>query len=52
MRDAALQKSLVREKGEHMDGDLFREAWGAELILFVHDATDRVKDWWGQWGYM
>ena len=52
MRDVVFQKTLVRQKGEHMDEDLFREAWGTELMLFAHDATDKVKDWWGQWGYM
>jgi salicylate hydroxylase len=52
MRDDALQKTLVHKKGEHMDEDSFREAWGIELMLFAHDATDKVKDWWGQWGYM
>ena len=52
LRDLALQKTLVRKEGQHIDEDLFREAWGTELILFAHDATDKVKDWWGQWGYM
>jgi salicylate hydroxylase len=48
----ALNKTLVSSSGAHMDEDLFRESWGTELILFAHDATDKVKDWWGQWGYM
>ena len=52
LRDIALQKTLVCKKGQHIDEDLFREAWGTELILFAHDATEKVKDWWGQWGYM
>lgn len=52
LRDAALQKTLVTKEGQHIDEDLFRDAWGTELILFAHDATDKVKDWWGQWGYM
>jgi len=52
LRDRALEKTLVTRKGQHIDEDLFRDAWGTELILFAHDATDKVDDWWGQWGYM
>ncbi|KAF8816429.1 FAD/NAD(P)-binding domain-containing protein [Phlegmacium glaucopus] len=51
-RDAAFERTLVRKDRQHMDEDTFRDAWGTELILFAHDATDKVKDWWGQWGYM
>jgi salicylate hydroxylase len=52
LRDRALEKTLVTRKGQHIDEDLFRDAWGTELVLFAHDATDKVDDWWGQWGYM
>ena len=52
MRDGLLERTLVLEKAQHMDEDVFRDAWGMELILFAHDATDKVRDWWGQWGYM
>ena len=52
LRDKALEKTLVTREGQHIDEDLFRDAWGTELILFAHDATDKVNDWWGQWGYM
>jgi salicylate hydroxylase len=52
LRDMALMKTLVTKEGQHIDEDLFRDAWGTELILFAHDATDKVNDWWGQWGYM
>ena len=48
-----LQKTLVIREGQHVGEDLFRDVWGTELItLFAHDATDKVNDWWRQWGYM
>jgi len=51
-RDAALERTLVVREGQHMDEDMFRDAWGTELILYAHDATEKVEDWWWQWGYM
>lgn len=52
LRDMALQKTLVTVEGQRIDEDLFRDAWGTELILFAHDATEKANDWWRQWGYM
>ena len=52
MRDDALGRTLVFKEGQYMDEEEFRAAWGNDLVLFAHDATDKVKDWWRQWGYM
>jgi hypothetical protein len=47
LRDQALERTLVT----HVNEAVFRDAWGTELELSAHDATER-EDWWGQWGYM
>ena len=52
LRDQALERTLVTQKGQHIDEAVFRDAWGTELDLFAYDATEQVEDWWGQWGYM
>jgi salicylate hydroxylase len=52
IRDDILRKTLVLDEGQYMDEETFREAWGTELSLYAYDATDQVKDWWRQWGYM
>ncbi|KAF8154612.1 hypothetical protein B0H34DRAFT_783758 [Crassisporium funariophilum] len=49
-RDAQMRKTLVHKVGERMDEVTFKKVWGNELILFALDATEKVDDWWGQWG--
>jgi hypothetical protein len=39
----ALQKTLVTKEDQHINEEFFRDAWGTELILFAHDATDIAK---------
>ncbi|PPR00104.1 hypothetical protein CVT24_008962 [Panaeolus cyanescens] len=50
-RDAILRQSMVHgESWEHIDEDAFRLVWEKELALYAHDASERVEDWWIQWG--
>ncbi|KAF9045005.1 hypothetical protein BJ165DRAFT_1474771 [Panaeolus papilionaceus] len=50
-RDALLRQSMVHGGSwEHIDEDAFRLVWEKELELYAHDASERVEDWWIQWG--
>ncbi|KIM36273.1 hypothetical protein M413DRAFT_31860 [Hebeloma cylindrosporum] len=49
-RDALLRQSMIHGDWDHMDECAFRSVWGNELELYTHDATERVDDWWAQWG--
>ncbi|KAF8153369.1 hypothetical protein B0H34DRAFT_800578 [Crassisporium funariophilum] len=51
-RDALLRQTMAYGDWDHMDEATFRAVWGNELILYAHDATEKVDDWWGQWGSM
>lgn len=49
-RNAILRQTMAYGDWDHMDEATFRAVWGNELTLFAHDASDKVEDWWGQWG--
>ncbi|CAA7263407.1 unnamed protein product [Cyclocybe aegerita] len=49
-RDSVLRQTMVYGDWDHMDEGTFRAVWGNELSLYVHDARERVDDWWTQWG--
>ncbi|CAA7263406.1 unnamed protein product [Cyclocybe aegerita] len=51
-RDALLGQTMIHGDWDHMDEALFRESWGKELSLYTYDATEKVDDWWGQYGYL
>ncbi|KAF8958781.1 hypothetical protein BDZ97DRAFT_1906399 [Flammula alnicola] len=49
-RDAILRQTMAYGDWDHMEETTFRSVWGNELTLFAYDATDKVDDWWGQYG--
>ncbi|KAF5308965.1 hypothetical protein D9619_013771 [Psilocybe cf. subviscida] len=49
-RDELLRQTMAYGGWDHMDEASFRLVWGMELTLFAHDATEKVEDWWGQYG--
>ena len=49
-RNVILRQTMAYGDWDHMDEATFRAVWGNELTLFAHDASDKVEDWWGQWG--
>ncbi|KAF6752786.1 hypothetical protein DFP72DRAFT_903612 [Ephemerocybe angulata] len=49
-RDAVLKIAMQYEDWEHMDEESFKLVWGKEFELSCHDATEKVEDWWTQWG--
>ncbi|KAJ3509209.1 hypothetical protein NLJ89_g5343 [Agrocybe chaxingu] len=49
-RDALLRQTLIQDEDEHMEEATFMKVWGNEFVLFAHDATEKVEDWWGQYG--
>ncbi|KAF9483291.1 FAD/NAD(P)-binding domain-containing protein [Pholiota conissans] len=51
MRDAILSQTMASGHWDHMDDSpVFRQVWGNELRLWTYDPTDKVEDWWGQYG--
>ncbi|KDR66463.1 hypothetical protein GALMADRAFT_259251 [Galerina marginata CBS 339.88] len=51
-RNANLTLSMANGSWDCMDESLFRAVWGNELDMYAHDATEKVDDWWQQWGSM
>ena len=49
-RDGLLQQTMIHGDWDHMDETMFRTVWGGELTMYTHDATEKVDDWWAQWG--
>lgn len=50
-RDAILRQTMASGDWDHMDDSpAFRQVWGNELRLWTYDPTDKVDDWWGQYG--
>ncbi|KAF8184713.1 hypothetical protein BJ912DRAFT_1117777 [Pholiota molesta] len=51
VRDAILRQTMAAGDWDHMDDSpVFRQVWGNELKLWAYDPTDKVDDWWGQYG--
>lgn len=50
VRDERLRKLSAFNTGAEIDEDLILEGWGGELLLITHDASEKVEDWWSQYG--
>lgn len=50
MRDTTMRSALATEDPGALDEETFKMVWGNELDLVNHDASEKVEDWWNQWG--
>ncbi|KAF9529595.1 hypothetical protein CPB83DRAFT_852380 [Crepidotus variabilis] len=50
VRDTCLQKLSEFAPGNAADEEMILQMWGGELQIITHDATEKVDDWWSQYG--
>ncbi|KAF9527940.1 hypothetical protein CPB83DRAFT_907301 [Crepidotus variabilis] len=50
IRDQRMRQLGAFNTGAEIDEDMILEGWGGELMLITHDASEKVEDWWGQYG--
>ncbi|KAJ7780306.1 hypothetical protein DFH07DRAFT_469684 [Mycena maculata] len=52
VRDTALQASLnaAFEDFENCPSETLQQAWEDYLVLFSHNASEAVQNWWSMWG--
>lgn len=53
-RDATLKETLnpaFEDFHNCEDSDVLVQTWEQYLVLFKHDASEEVDNWWSMWGY-